>query len=443
MNSVANQSKKVKILTWGCQMNLADSGNIGGVLKREGYQLTEDESKANIILLNTCSVRELAEDKVFSKLGELGLRKKRQPGLVIGICGCMATQHKEGIFERAPYIDLLCGPRSVAHLPKMLSDLMGGVKPRMEIDENEAVPALLPSERDSSFKAWVSVTQGCDERCTFCVVPNTRGDQASRRPEDIVAEVRDLAARGYKEVTLLGQTVNAYGLDLPQPIPFSELIRQIHAVDGIEWIRFVTSHVRYATTDFIEMFGALPKVCPYLHLPYQSGSDKILRRMGRRYTVEEYLKTIAALRSVRPDIALSTDVIVGFPGEMEEDFAETLRVFEKAQFDGAFCFKYSPRPNTPALKLEDNIPLAVKKERLERLLELFKKVSFAKKQQAVGQTRRVLLEEPSDRNPNRLMGRDAWNNVVAAEAPAELIGRFADVEIFDATVTTLYGRCVN
>lgn len=443
MNSVANQSKKVKILTWGCQMNVADSGNIGGVLKREGYQLTEDESKANIILLNTCSVRELAEDKVFSKLGELGLRKKRQPGLVIGVCGCMATQHKEGIFARAPYIDLLCGPRSVMHLPKMLSDLENNGKPHMEINENEAVPALLPSERDSSFKAWVSVTQGCDERCTFCVVPNTRGTQASRRAEDIVAEVRDLAARGYKEVTLLGQTVNAYGLDLPQPVRFSELVRRIHDVDGIEWIRFLTSHVRYATPDFIEMFEALPKVCPYLHLPYQSGSDKILRRMGRRYTVEEYLKTIAALRQVRPGIALSTDVIVGFPGETEEDFEQTLEVYRQVQFNGAFCFKYSVRPHTPAARFKDDVPLQVKKERLEGLLQLQKKISLEKNQKKVGETRRVLFEEKSERSEKRLLGRDAHNLIVAAEAPAELIGQFADVEIIDATATTLYGRCVN
>lgn len=371
------------------------------------------------------------------------MRKRRQPGLVIGICGCMATQHKEGIFERAPYIDLLCGPRSVMHLPKMLSDLVSGGKPRLEIDENEAVPALLPSERDSNFKAWVSVTQGCDERCTFCVVPNTRGAQASRSADDIVAEVQDLAARGYKEVTLLGQTVNAYGLDLPQPVRFSELVRRIHDVDGIEWIRFVTSHVRYATPDFIEMFARFPKLCPYLHLPYQAGSNAVLKRMGRRYTIEEYLAMIEALRRARPDIAFSTDSIVGFPGETEEDFAETLRVFEAVRFDGAFCFIYSQRPNTPALRFQEEIPLDVKKERLERLLELYRRISLAKKQKTVGQIRRVLLEEASERNPNRLMGRDAWNNVVAVDAPAERIGQFADMEILDATPTTLYGKLIS
>jgi len=245
-------------------MNVADSGHIGGVLKQEGYELTKDESSADVILLNTCSIRDLAEQKVFSKLGELKERKEQEPNLVVGVCGCMATNLKEGIFKRASHVDLLCGPRSVKHLPRMLSEVFEKGKPQVAIDENEAIEELLPSNRDSSFKAWVNVTQGCDERCTFCVVPNTRGSQASRSPESILSEIRELAQNGYKEVTLLGQTVNAYGLDLSQPTPFSELIRQIHEVDGIEWIRFVTSHPKYVTPDFIEMFAKYPKLCSFL-----------------------------------------------------------------------------------------------------------------------------------------------------------------------------------
>lgn len=436
----AKKPKKVKILTWGCQMNVADSGHMAGVLKQEGYELTPHEEGADVILLNTCSVRELAEQKVFSKLGELRERKLQEPGLVIGVCGCMATNHKKGIFKRAPHVDILCGPRSVTHLPRMIQEVVQSGKSQMAINENEAIEELIPSQRDSTFKAWVNITQGCDERCTFCVVPNTRGSQASRRPESILKEVQELAKLGYKEITLLGQTVNAYGLDLPKPVSFAELVRQVHEIDGIEWIRFVTSHPKYVTPEFNEMFAKLPKVCSSLHLPFQAGSNRVLRRMARRYTIEEYLEKIEALRQVRPDLVLSTDIIVGFPGETDDDFEETLQVYREAKIDSAFCFKYSERPNTPALNLKEGVPLQIQKDRLARLLQLQKEISYSKNLKKCGEIHRVLVDGVSERAQNRLMGHNTHNQIVITAGSQELVGQFVDVVVTEVSPTTLYGE---
>lgn len=440
MNKTESKGKQVKILTWGCQMNEADSEQMGGILRQEGYHLTQDEASADVVLLNTCSVRDLAEEKVFSKLGELRERKEREPGLVVGLCGCMATNLKQGIFKRAPHVDLLCGPRSTRHLPRMIDEAASSGRHQSSIDENEPLEELVPSVRESTFKAWVSVTQGCDERCTYCVVPNTRGSQASRSPESILKEVTALAESGYKEVTLLGQTVNAYGLDLPAPYPFSRLIREIHNIEGIEWIRFVTSHPKYVTPDFIAIFAELPKVAPYLHLPFQSGADAVLRRMARRYTASEYLKKINALKKARPDLCLSTDIIVGFPGETEEDFQKTLEVYRQAGFDGAYCFKYSERPHTPAVNLRDTVPVEVKKERLARLLSLNKEIAYQNNLKKLGQVHKVLFEETNKKFKNRIKGRSSHNQIVVAEGGPEQIGKFKDVLIVEASATTLYGE---
>ena len=438
----AERPKKVKILTWGCQMNVADSGHMAGILQQDGYEITQSEEAADVVLLNTCSIRELAEDKVFSKLGELRERKEKEPNLVVGVCGCMATNIKEAIFKRAPHVDLLCGPRSSKHLPRMLNHLFEKGKAQVEIEPNEALEEFLPSVRESSFKAWVNVTQGCDERCTYCVVPNTRGDQASRQPESILKEVQELAQKGYKEITLLGQTVNAYGLDLPRPILFSELIAQIHEIDGIEWIRFVTSHPKYVTADFIEMFAKYPKVAPFLHLPFQAGSNRILKRMARRYTIEEYLEKIEALKKVRPDLNLSSDIIVGFPDETEEEFEQTLQAYRQAQFDSSFCFKYSERPNTPAVHLKDNVPDEVKKERLNRLFDLQKEIAYFRNLQNLGKVHRVLFESVGKKE-GRLLGHNQYNQVVIASGGPELVGQFKEVLIVETGPMTLYGEIKN
>lgn len=438
----AKNNKKVKILTWGCQMNVADSGHMAGILQQDGYEITQSEAAADVVLLNTCSIRDLAEEKVFSKLGELRERKEQEPNLVVGICGCMATNLKEGIFKRAPHIDVLCGPRSSKHLPRMLSDVFEKGKAQVEIEPNEGLEDFLPSVRESSFKAWVNITQGCDERCTYCVVPNTRGDQASRQPESIVAEIQELAKQGYKEVTLLGQTVNAYGLDLPQSYSFSKLIEAIHHIEGIEWIRFVTSHPKYVTPDFIEMFAKFPKVAPFLHLPYQAGSNRILKRMARRYTREEYLEKIHALRAACPDLNLSTDIIVGFPEETEEDFQETLEVYREAQFDSSFCFKYSERPNTPATNLKETVPEEVKKDRLERLLKVQKEVAYIRNLKNLGKVHRVLFEAVG-RKEGMLRGHNQYNQVVIASGGPELVGQFRDVLIVENSPMTLYGEIKN
>ncbi len=437
-----DRPKKVKILTWGCQMNVADSGHMAGILQQDGYEITQNEAAADVVLLNTCSIRELAEDKVFSKLGELRERKEKEPNLVVGVCGCMATNIKEGIFKRAPHVDLLCGPRSSKHLPRMLSDLFEKGKAQVEIEPNEALEDFLPSVRESHFKAWVNITQGCDERCTYCVVPNTRGDQASRQPESILNEVRELAKNGYKEITLLGQTVNAYGLDLPRPIAFSDLIAQIHAIDGIEWIRFVTSHPKYVTPDFIEMFAKYPKVAPFLHLPFQAGSNRILKRMARRYTIEEYLEKIEALKKVRPDLNLSTDIIVGFPEETEEEFEATLETYRKAQFDSSFCFKYSERPNTPAAHFKDSVADEVKKERLNRLFDLQKEIAYFRNLQNLGKVHRVLFESVGKKE-GRILGHNQYNQVVIASGGPEFIGQFREVLIVETGPMTLYGEIKN
>ncbi len=438
----AETNKKVKILTWGCQMNVADSGHMAGILKQDGYEITQNEAAADVVLLNTCSIRDLAEEKVFSKLGELKERKVDEPNLVLGVCGCMATNLKKGIFKRAPYVDILCGPRSSKHLPRMINDVFEKGRSQVEVEPNEALEEFLPSVRESAFKAWVNITQGCDERCTYCVVPNTRGDQASRQPQSIIDEIKGLAEQGYKEVTLLGQTVNAYGLELAEPYPFSKLIESIQAIDGIEWIRFVTSHPKYVTPDFIEMFAKFPKVAPFLHLPYQAGSNRILKRMARRYTREEYIEKINALRAACPDLNLSTDIIVGFPEETEEEFQETLDVYKEAQFDSSFCFKYSQRPNTPAMNFKDTVPEAVKKERLERLLALQKEIAYVRNLKNLGKVHRVLFENVG-RKEGSLRGHNQYNQVVISSGGPELIGQFRDVLIVENSPMTLYGEIKN
>src|SRR3990172_3743268 len=363
---------KLTLITFGCQANEADSEKIAGVLAGEGYELTERAEEADLILLNTCSIREKAEQKVYSLLGPFQPLKARTPRLKIGLCGCLAQREGDRLKNRFPYLDLVAGPGAMIYrLPELFKgSLPQPLRPR----PNEPLPLYIQSprpRRESRLKAWVSIMEGCNYLCTFCVVPYTRGPERSRPPHDILAEVRDLVEHGYREITLLGQTVNAYGKNLRPRIRFSDLLRAIDAAaGGTIRVRFTSSHPRDFTPDLVEAIATVPGVCEHVHLPVQAGSNRVLRRMRRLYTREEYMDTIQALTSAVPDIALSTDVIIGFPGETEDDFRDTLRLLHEVQYDSLFAFKYSPRPLTPAATYSDQVAEGPKTARITALLAL-------------------------------------------------------------------------
>lgn len=416
--------KKVFIKTYGCQMNVADSERMAGTLVRSGYELVKDEKSADVVLLNTCSVRALAEEKVFSKLGELGRRKKE--GLVIGVVGCMAQQYGDGIFKRAPYVDLVCGTYRFHKIGELVREAAARQVVDIECLEDDALDGS--KRRGSSVCAWVPIMRGCNNRCSYCVVPYVRGPERSRPLEEIIDEISGLP---HKEITLLGQNVNSY----KSSADFVGLLQEVNKIEGLERIRFVTSHPKDASTELFKAIRELDKVCEYLHLPIQSGSNRILERMNREYTKEHYLRLISFL----PDIALSADIIVGFPGETEEDFQDTLQLMKDVEFDSAFIFKYSPRPGTPAAKFIDDVPLEVKKERNQRLLKLQDEISLKKNKRSIGTEVEVLVEGISKNNKDRLMGRTRRNKIVVFSGTDDLTGKLVKVKIVDATAHTLYG----
>ncbi|MFQ5988297.1 MAG: tRNA (N6-isopentenyl adenosine(37)-C2)-methylthiotransferase MiaB [Candidatus Methylomirabilales bacterium] len=406
---------KLKLITFGCQANEADSEKIAGVLADEGFELTEAAADADLILLNTCSIREKAEHKVYSLLGTFQKLKTQNPGLKIGLCGCLAQREGERLKDRFPYLDLVAGPGAMIYrIPHLLNGgLDGPVLPRPK----EPLPLYIHSprpRRESRFKAWVSIMEGCNYLCTFCVVPYTRGPERSRPPEDILAEVEDLFRQGYKEITLLGQTVNAYGKNLKPRTRFSDLLRAIdRLVGGAFRVRFTSSHPKDLTPDLIDAMASLESVCEHLHLPVQAGSNRVLKRMGRLYTREDYVTKVRTLKEVIPDIALSTDLIVGFPGESEEDFQDTLTLLEKIRFDSLFAFRYSPRPLTPAVTYPDQVRDEVKAERLNALLKRQDQLSFEQNQNRVGKIEEVLVEEGPDPKLQRsATGRSRRNQLV-------------------------------
>ncbi len=406
---------KLKLITFGCQANEADSEKIAGVLAEEGFDLTETAEDADLILLNTCSIREKAEHKVYSLLGTFQKLKAQNPRLKIGLCGCLAQQEGERLKTRFPYLDLVAGPGAMIYrIPSLLKGGSDGpVLPRPK----EPLPLYTQSprpRRESTCKAWVSIMEGCNYLCTFCVVPYTRGPERSRPPGDIMAEVEELLRQGYKEITLLGQTVNAYGKNLKPRTRFSDLLKAIDTLSGgTIRVRFTSSHPKDLTPDLIEAIASLNSVCEHLHLPVQAGSDRVLKRMGRLYTREDYLVKARALREVVPDIALSTDFIVGFPGESEEDFRETLSLLDEGRFDSLFAFKYSPRPLTPAAIHPNQVPEEVKTDRLNLLLKRHDQIALEQNTGRVGTIEEVLVEEgPNTKLQSSATGRSRRNQLV-------------------------------
>jgi tRNA-2-methylthio-N6-dimethylallyladenosine synthase len=406
---------KLRLITFGCQANEADSEKIAGVLAQEGFELTEAAEEADLVLINTCSIREKAEHKVYSLLGTFQRLKAQNPRMKIGLCGCLAQREGTRLRDRFPYLDLVVGPGAMIYrIPEMLG---GGPVPPVLPRPKELLPLYVRSprpRRESPIKAWVSIMEGCNYLCTFCVVPYTRGPERSRPPEDILAEVEDLLKQGYKEITLLGQTVNAYGKNLKPRTRFSDLLRAIDTLVGSEMrVRFTSSHPRDLTPDLIEAVATLKSVCEHVHLPVQAGSDRVLARMRRLYTRQEYLEKVAALRQAVPDIALSTDLIVGFPGESEEDFQETLSFLQQVRYDSIFAFKYSARPLTPAATYPDQLSEEVKTERIHTVLQVQDEIALEKNRERVGTIEDVLIEEgPNPKMHSSATGRTRRNQLV-------------------------------
>jgi tRNA-2-methylthio-N6-dimethylallyladenosine synthase len=435
---------KLFIKTFGCQMNEYDSAKMVDVLHAShGLELTDVPEEADVLLLNTCSVREKAQEKVFSQLGRWKQWKAKRPELVIGVGGCVASQEGDAILQRAPYVDLVFGPQTLHRLPAMLEERRGDGRPVVDV----SFPAIekfdnLPPPRKEGVTAFVSVMEGCSKYCSFCVVPYTRGEEISRPLDDVVAEVIELARQGVREINLLGQNVNGYRGPTHdgQIADLATLIRYVAAVEEIERIRFTTSHPLVFDDRLIQAFADVPKLADYLHLPVQSGSDRVLALMKRGYTALEYKQKIRKLREVRPNICLSTDIIVGFPGETEGDFEATMKLVEAVGFDQSFSFVYSARPGTPAASFPDNVGKDEKLERLARLQARINTQARAISESMVGSVQRVLVERPSVKNDRELAGKTENNRWVNFHADPGLIGQFVDVVITEALPNSLRGR---
>ncbi len=435
------------IKTFGCQMNEYDSDRMADLLVAEGNLRAEAPEEADIIVFNTCSVREKAQEKVFHELGRARLLKQARPGLVIGVGGCVASQEGEAIVRRAPYVDVVFGPQTLHRLPQLIRQRRASGRAQVDVSfpEIEKFDAL-PPPRVEGGSAFVSVMEGCSKFCSYCIVPYTRGEEVSRPAGDVLAEIAAMAAQGVREVTLLGQNVNAWrGAVEDVEADFAFLLECVHEIPGVERIRYTTSHPREMTPRLIEAYARLPKLVSHLHLPVQSGSDRVLAAMKRGYTALEYKAIARRLRAVRPDLSLSTDFIVGFPGESEEDFAATLRLIEEVGFDASFSFLYSPRPGTPAADLSDATPAEEKARRLARLQALVDGQARAISERMVGTTQRVLVEGVSKKDVRELAGRTANNRIVNFAGPlhaGRLVGRFVDVVITAALPHSLRGEAL-
>lgn len=440
-------SRKLYIKTFGCQMNEYDSSRTADLLEASrDLELTDKPEEADVLLINTCSVREKAQEKVFSQLGRWREWKKNNPQLVIGVGGCVASQEGEAIRTRAPFVDMVYGPQTLHRLPMMLDQVRSGGKAVVDVSfpEIEKFDSL-PEPRVEGPTAFVSIMEGCSKYCSFCIVPYTRGDEISRPFDRILDEVRGLAAKGVKEINFLGQNVNAYRglMEDGDEADLALLIRYTARIDGIGRIRYTTSHPLEMTDELIEVYADVPQLVAHLHLPVQSGSDHVLAQMKRGHTADEYREIIARLRQVRPNISMSSDFIIGFPGESEQDFEATMQLVEDIRFDHSFSFIYSERPGTPAVELEDDVALEDKKRRLARLQERI--IGFAEQysRDMVGTVQRILVEGPSRKNPLQLAGRTENNRVVNFTADARYIGSFVEVEIIEALPNSLRGKLVS
>ena len=437
---------KLFIRTFGCQMNEYDSAKIADVLaEREGYESADAPEDADLIVFNTCSVREKAQEKVFTDLGRVKHLKRMRPGLMIAVGGCVASQEGGAIIDRAPYVDIVFGPQTLHRLPELMARRRTTGEPQVDVSfpEIEKFDAL-PAPRAEGPTAYVSIMEGCSKYCSFCVVPYTRGEEVSRPFADVIAEIAVLAEQGVKEVTLLGQNVNAWrgeinGADSAQRADFAELLRYVAEIDGIERIRYTTSHPREFTQRLIDAHAELEKLAAHVHLPVQSGSDRVLAAMKRGYTTLEYRSIVRRLRKARPGISLSSDLIVGFPGETAADFAATLKLVEETGFDASFSFLYSPRPGTPAAELADATPREEKLERLRRLQQLLERQARSISEAMVGSVQRILVEGPSKKNPRELAGRTANNRVVNFPGSPRLVGSFVNARVTEVRPHSLRG----
>jgi len=432
---------KLHLITYGCQMNEYDSERVAGLLKGLRYEITDVAEEADLILLNTCAIREKAEDKVFSRLGQLRTLKRQRPEVLIGVMGCMAQLWQGKLLERAPQVDLVFGSAAVARVGELVERARATGAPIVEAREAPLVKLTAKPDRPGQLKAFVTVMEGCEKFCTFCVVPVTRGRERSHPPEAVVAEVQELAAAGVREVTLLGQTVNAYGRDLTPATDLAALLERVDEIEGIERIRFTTSNPYNLTTRLIRAIRDVPKVVEYLHLPLQSGSDRVLARMNRGYTATRYLELIAELTETVPGIALSTDIIVGFPGETDPDFERTVDVVERVRYDNVFAFRYSRRPGTVAAEMSDQVPDEVKARRNAKILEVATRVGAERSRALEGRVLPVLVDGRSRKDPDELTGRTRCNRVVNFDAHGrDLLGTMVPVLVTRALPHSLRGE---
>ena len=434
--------KKIFIKTFGCQMNERDSELIAGMLMERGYEVTDNVDKADVVLFNTCSVRQHAEDRVIGNVQKLNARRKKEPQLRIGILGCMAQRHGEALFKEYPQIDIVAGPSNIFDVPDLIARTEAEEKVLAVDNSKRPKKSIDPAHRAGAFSAFVNIMYGCDNFCSYCIVPHVRGREVSRPQKDIVSEVKHLAERGFKEVTLLGQNVNSYGKGQTHKLDFPDLLEAVNRVKGIERIRFTTSHPKDAGKRLFAAMRDLDKVCEHLHLPLQSGSDKILDLMNRKYTCSEYLEKINMYREIVPGAGLSTDIIVGFPSEKDRDYEATCKAMESIGYNSAFIFKYSPRPPAHSASLADDVPEEVKKERNTGLLELQKKISRLKNGDMEGTEQDVLVEGLSRMSAKEVMGRTRNNAPCVFAGSEELVGQTVRVRIKGASTHTLKGKMI-
>lgn len=442
------EGKKYNIITFGCQMNEHDSETISGMLRERGCQQVEEKEDADITIMNTCSIRENADKRFFGTLGQLKRLKKRNPGYTVCVCGCMMQQQHitDEIKKKYPWVDIIFGTHNIHRFPQLLEEVYEERKRVMEIlPDREEIVEGLPSERLFKHKAFVNIMYGCNNFCTYCIVPYTRGREKSRKPDDIIAEIKKLVADDVKEVTLLGQNVNSYkGENEDGSIcDFADLIYRLNEIEGLQRIRFMTSHPKDLSDKLIQAFVDCDKLCNYIHLPVQAGSSRVLKRMNRKYDRERYLDLVRKLRTAVPEITISTDIIVGFPGETEEDFQETLSLVKEVQYDSAFTFLYSIRKGTPAAEYEDQIPEDVKHERFNRLVDMINEGSAAKNAAYKGRVEKVLVEGMSKKNGETLTGRTEGFKLVDFAGDKSLIGQIIDMEITEGKTFSLTGKIKN
>ena len=435
---------KFFVKTFGCQMNVNDSEYIAGQLVKLGYSLTEDIFESNLILLNTCCVRAKVEQKIYSLIGKIKIIKENNPNVILGICGCMAQKEKENIFERAPYVDFIFSPSQVNNLEEIINTVKYDNKKYISCDNTpEFSFNHIPVKRESKISAWIQIMRGCNNYCSYCVVPYTRGPEQSRGVSEILSEVKKLAQNKYKETFLLGQNVNSYGKDLSRSVTFSELLELLNNIDGIERIRFTTSHPKDFSFDLIKTIKKCNKICNHIHLPIQSGSSKILKMMNRKYDIDYYKNIIKEIRNNIDNIAITTDVMVGFPGETEDDFKDTLNAFKEIEFDEAYTFIYSNRDNAIASLLPEQVPLQLKKERLWKLIDLQKDISTKINKRLEEEILEVLVDKKSKKHiENQFSGRTGSNKTVVFTSKQDLLGQLVNVKIIKSSPWTLYGELI-